>query len=66
MHQTSDETSAMRIGEEMTEEWNVYILGTDEVTGTYTSYFDAMHEAKKQSKATGRTHCVTLHGVGEK
>ena len=50
----------------MTEEWDVYILGTDEVTSTHPSYFEAMHEAKVQSKATGATHCVTLHGVGEK
>ena len=50
----------------MTEEWDVYILGTDEVTSTHPSYFDAMNEAKKQSKATGVTRCVTLHGVGEK
>jgi len=49
------------------DKWDIFILGTDEVVATYDSaYFDAMLEAKRLSKLTGKTYCVGLHGNGDK
>ena len=54
-------------GNQKMNKWDIFILGTDEVVATYDSaYFDAMLEAKRLSKLTGKTYCVGLHGNGDK
>ena len=46
-------------------QWEIYILGTDEVVEIIeNSYLEAITRSKVLSIETGKTHCVGLHGIG--
>ena len=46
------------------KEWEIYILGTDEVVEIIKDkYLEALARARVLSIESGKTHCVGIHGV---